>query len=176
MIEERLTVGLVVERRELSGPWGGVTWRPVAIFPTPPDVEPWTPLGIFGHAQRYYAGAYDIMLYSTDTANYRDNLEAADAKLWVVLRAEGREPPIEVVTVTADPAEGEANTEAGSNVVETVAMPADVAGFIAQFIADHHVERPVYKRQRDRKHGKSGQDGPPQGTAQHRPGRDEDRS
>lgn len=176
MIEERLTVGLVVERREHSGPWGGVTWRPVAIFPTPPDVESWTSLGIFGHAQRYYAGAYDIMLYSTDTANYRDNLEAADAKLWVVLRAEGREPPIEVVTVTADPAEGEANTEAGSNVVETVAMPADVAGFIAQFIADHHVERPAYKRQRDRKHGKSGQDGPPQGTAERRPGRDEDRS
>ena len=176
MIEERLTVGLVVERRESYGPWGGVTWRPVAIFPTPPDVAPWTPLGLFGQAQRYYAGACDIMLYSTDTANYRDNLEATEAKLWVVLRAEGREPPIEVVTVTADPAEGEANTEAGSNVVETVAMPADIAGVIAQFIADHHVERPVYKRQRDRKHGKAGQDSRPQGFAERRPGRDEDQS
>ena len=176
MIEERLTVGLVVERRELSGPWGGFTWRPVAIFPTPPDVEPWTSLGLFGQAQRYYAGAYDIMLYSTDTANYRDNLESTDAKLWVVLRAEGREPPIEVVTVTADPAEGEANTEAGSNVVETVPMPADIAGVIAQFIADHHVERPVYKRQRDRKHGGGPQANRPQGSAERRPGRDEDRS
>ena len=176
MIEQRLTVGLVVERRDLSGPWGGFTWRPVAIFPTPPDAEPWTSLGIFGQAQRYYAGAYDIMLYSTDTANYRDNLEATDAKLWVVLRAEGHEPPIEVVTVTADPAEGEANTEAGSNVVETVAMPADVAGVIAQFIADNHFERPTYKRQRDRTHGKAGQPGRPQGTAERGPGRDEERS
>ncbi len=176
MIEERLTVGLVIERRELSAPWGGFAWRPVSIFPTPPDVEPWTSLGTFGQAQRYYAGAYDIMLYSTDTANYRDNLDSAEAKLWVVLRPEGREPPVEVVTVTADPAEGEANTEAGSNVVETVSMPADVAGFIAQFIADHHIERPVYKRQRDRKHGRAGQGDRPQGSAEPRPGRDEDQS
>lgn len=156
MIEERMTVGLVIERLMLGGQWGGFAWRPVAVFPTPPEVEPWTPLGVVGGAARYYAGTYDIALYSTDTANYRDNLEAAEARLWVVMRPLGPEPPVEVLSLTADPAEGEGNTEAGGNVVETVAMPPEVAGVIAQFIAEHHVERVVYKRQRDRSRGGGG--------------------
>ena len=150
MIEDILTVGLVVERRRLTGPWGGVAWTPVAILPAAPDVAPWTPLGGTMERRRYYAGAIDIHLYSTDTANYRDNLEAAEPKLWVVLRPEGPEPPVGVLLVTADPAEGEASTEAGANVVETIAMPPGVAGVVAQFIAEHHVERPVLKRRRDR--------------------------
>jgi Protein of unknown function (DUF3305) len=150
MIEERLTVGLVVECRALSGPWGGHAWRPVTIFPSAPEVAPWTPLGGSAVAKRYYAGVAHIHLYSTDTTNYRDNLESGMPKLWVVLRPDGSEPPVEVVVVTADPAEGEANTEAGSNVVETIDMPGEIAAFVADFIAAHHVERPIIKRKRDR--------------------------
>lgn len=162
-----MTVGLIVERHPLSGPWGGVAWRPVAVFPEPPDAAPWTPLGHFGSATRYYAGTYDIALYSTETANYRDNLEAAEATLWVVMRATGPEPPVEVVAITADPSEGEGSTEAGSNIVETVAMPAEVAGVVARFIAEHHVERPVYKRQRDRhRRGPGGSKDGPSGTGE----------
>jgi len=68
----------------------------------------------------------------------------------VVLRPTGPEPPVEVALVTADPAEGEGATEAGNNVVETIAMPGEIAGVVAAFIAAHHVERPVIKRRRDR--------------------------
>lgn len=150
MIKEQLTVGLAVECRALTGPWGGVAWRPVAVFVAAPEVEPWTPLGTFGESNRYYAGAYDVDLYAIDTANYRDNLESGSPKLWVVMRADGPEPPIEILLVTADPAEGEASTEAGSNIVETIAMPAEIAGALAEFVVAHHVERPVYKRRRDR--------------------------
>ena len=150
MIEDIVTIGLVVERRQLTGAWGGVAFTPVAILPPTPDVAPWTPLGGPPERCRFYAGTVDIHLYSTDTANYRDNLEAAEPKLWVVLRPDAQEPPVGVLLVTADPAEGEASTEAGSNIVETIAMPPGVAGIIAAFIAEHHVERPVLKRRRDR--------------------------
>ena len=150
MIEDVLTVGLVVERRRLTGAWGGFAWAPVAILPAAPDVAPWTSLGGTPERMRYYAGAVDIHLYSTDTANYRDNLEAVAPKLWVVLRPEGPEPPAGVLLVTADPAEGEASTEAGANVVEMIDMPPGIAGVVAAFIAEHHVERPVLKRRRDR--------------------------
>jgi hypothetical protein len=149
MIEEQMTVGLVLERRHLGGDWGGIAWRPITIFPHAPDVAPWTPLGATKTAARFYAGAHPISLYSTDTANYRDNLASGAPKLWVVLRAEGTEPPVQVLTITADPAEGEGNTEAGNNVVETIDMPAEIAGVIAAFIAAHHVERPIIKRRRD---------------------------
>jgi len=71
------------------------------------------------------------------------------AKLWVALRPTGGEPPYALFAVTADPAEGEAWTETGSDLVDTVAMPAPVQAQIARFVAEHHVERPFYKRQRD---------------------------
>jgi len=150
MIEDRLSVGLVVERRALAGPWGGHMWRPVVAFATLPEVAPWTEIMRTADAVRYYAGEAYVHLYSTDTANYRDNLESGAPKLWVVLRPDGQDPPVEVQAVTADPAEGEAATEAGTNVVETLEMPAEVAAAIAAFIAAHHVERAIIKRKRDR--------------------------
>jgi hypothetical protein len=149
MIEDQMIVGLVLERRQLSGTWGGVAWRPVTIFAHAPDVAPWTSLGGTASGARFYAGAFPVSLYSTDTANYRDNLSSGAPKLWVVLRPDGAEPPVHVLTITADPAEGEGNTEAGKNVVDTVDMPPEVAGIVAAFIQTHHVERPIIKRRRD---------------------------
>lgn len=149
MIEEAIEVGLALERRISDGPWGGHAWRPLAVFEELPDVAPWTSLGMAGPSARWYAGLQHIHLYSTETRGYRDNLATGDPKLWVVLRAESPEPPIEVLLVTADPAEGEAATEAGNNIVETVSMPRGIAGAIAAFVEAHHVERPIIKRRRD---------------------------
>jgi hypothetical protein len=156
MIEERLVVGLVVACRRIDNAWADTqlqtaAWRPVTIFPVPPDVAPWTPLGGGPQGAMYYAGAHEIALFSTDTASYRDNLGSGAPKLWVVMRPLGVEPPVEIVAVTADPAEGESHTEAGSNVVETIDMPPEVAAELALFVTEHHVERPMVKRKRDRR-------------------------
>lgn len=161
MIEERLCIGLVVERSRIESEWAGLegsphAWRPVVVFAVPPDVAPWMPLGSTPRSARFYAGTQEIALYSTETANYRDNLERERPLLWVVMRPDARAEPhsdgtrVEIVAVTADPSEGESYTEAGSNIVETVEMPAEVAGDIAAFVAAHHVERPMIKRKRDR--------------------------
>ena len=82
--------------------------------------------------------------------NYRDNLASGAPSLWVVLRRTEGDPPLTLFTVTADPAEGEGMTEAGDDLVETVPMPPSIQDAIAQFIAEHHVERTFSKRQRDR--------------------------
>ena len=68
--------------------------------------------------------------------------------LWVVMHPTASDAPYELLTVTADPAEGEAFTDAGSNLVEAVPMPPDVVTAVAEFIAEHHVERPFLKRRR----------------------------
>ena len=82
-----------------------------------------------GCHDQFYAGAAEIALYRTETGNYRDNLASGAPQLWVVLRPTGVEPPYELFAVTADPAEGEAFTEAGNDLVETVPMPrADPGG------------------------------------------------
>jgi hypothetical protein len=106
-------------------------------------------LNAAGDSTLFYAGTATIDLYRTETENYLSNVESGCPLLWVVLRPTETEPPYEVVAVTADPAEGEASTEAGNNIVETVEMPAAVAVIVQAFIVEHHVERPFYKRQRD---------------------------
>ena len=103
----------------------------------------------------FYAGAASIELYRTETANYLSNLNSAVPSLWVALRPTGSEPPYDVQAVTADPAEGEAFTEAGNDLVDTVPMPTAIAEALEAFIAEHHVERPFFKRQRDRTGPKS---------------------
>ena len=113
----------------------------------------------------FYAGPATIELHRTETANYVSNLESGAPALWVVLRPTAGEPPYEVLAVTADPAEGEAFTEAGNDLVETVPMPDVIARTVEAFIADHYVERPFFKRQRDHAepdpHRKGGRGGKP---------------
>jgi uncharacterized protein DUF3305 len=143
----RIPVGVIVERRKASSPWIDFVWRPVAVLAGQPDTPPWSPLSNDGDKTTFYAGGADIKLYRTETTNYRDNL-AAEAGLWVVLRPTGSEPPYALFTVTADPAEGEAFTEAGADLVEQVPMPQSVRDIVAAFVAEHHVERTFYKQTR----------------------------
>jgi hypothetical protein len=98
----------------------------------------------------FYIGAADIELHRTETGNYQSNLTSGAPMLWIALRSTGGEPPYELFAVTADPAEGEALTEAGNDIVDVVPMPPAVRTQIEAFVAQHHVDRPFYKRQRDR--------------------------
>jgi hypothetical protein len=144
-----IPVGVVVERQKAASPWLDFVWRPVSVLSGIPAAAPWTPLGPAGDTTTFFAGTATIALYRTETANYIDNLGSGTPQLWVVLRATDAEPPYEMLAVTADPAEGEAFTEAGNDLVETVPMPPDIRDAVEAFIAEHHVERPFFKRQRD---------------------------
>lgn len=151
----RIPVGVLVERRKAKSPWLDFLWRPVSVLAGTPSAAPWTSIGAEGDVTLFYAGEAEIELHRTETANYRDNLASGAPALWVVLRPTAREPAYELLTVTADPAEGEAFTDAGNNLVETVPMPAGLAKKLADFVAEHHVERPFVKRQRDRSEARS---------------------
>jgi hypothetical protein len=128
--------------------WAQFLWRPVGVFAGKASAEPWTALDTRAEVALFYAGQATIELHRTETSYYRDNLASAAPKLWVVLRPTASEPPYELLAVTADPAEGEAFTDAGSNLVDTVPMPRDIAEAVVRFVARHHVERPFLKRQR----------------------------
>src|SRR5262249_45041060 len=115
-----------------------------------PDTAPWTRLDGDETAARFFLDRADVALFRGDTARYRDNLAMDEPSLWVVLRPTEAEPPLALVLVTADPSEGEARTEAGSGLVEVVAMPMSVCDVVAAFVAEHHVEEAFFKRKRDR--------------------------
>jgi hypothetical protein len=143
-----IAVGVVVERRQAKSAWVDFLWRPVSVFAGNPSAAPWTPLAVEAETTLFFAGEAAIELHRTETTNYRDNLASGAPALWVALRPVSSEQPYEILAVTADPAEGEAFTDAGSNLVEAVPMPPDVAETVARFIVEHHVERPFLKRQR----------------------------
>lgn len=145
-----IPVGVLVERTKGESQWVDFLWRPLSVLTGVPDTPAWTKLSEDDDRTQFYAGAADIELHRSETTNYRDNLAGDTPLLWVVLRPTGDEPPYALFTVTADPAEGEGMTEAGNDLVETVPMPLPIQETIAQFIAEHHVERAFVKRKRDR--------------------------
>lgn len=146
----QILVGVVVERRKADSPWVDYLWRPVGILPDAPDMPIWSVLREEGEAVLFYAGSRTIELHRSETARYRDNLATGSPQLWVVLSPAESDWPYTLAAVTADPAEGEAFTEAGANLVETIAMPDAVREAVEGFVAEHHVEREFVKRKRDR--------------------------
>lgn len=147
---ERMPVGVVVERRQLDGPWASERWTVAAIEPAGEAPQPWTLLAEGEGWQRFHAGIACLELFRTDTASYRDNLEARHPALWVILRRGPGPLGIELHAATVDPAEIEAHSDAGDDIIETAPLPAAVALWMTAFVARHHVERSFWKRSRDR--------------------------
>jgi hypothetical protein len=146
----RIPVGVMVERLKAKSAWIDHVWRPTAVLAGQPEAAPWTQLDGGAESATFYAGTAEIELYRSETGDYRDNLQTGTPALWVALRPTGGEPPYDILLVTANPAEGEALTETGTDLVETVPMPELIRDAVAAFVAEHHVEREFVKRQRDR--------------------------
>ncbi len=146
-------VGVVMRRRSIDNPWVDHMWSPVMILDEVPATAPWSVLSTEADATLYYAGSASIDLFSSDTANYRDNLADGKPLIWVALRRPDGGRELELTKVTADPTEGEAVFESGCDVIGTVAMPPDIASWIAAFVDQFHVERAFHKRKRDRAGG-----------------------
>jgi hypothetical protein len=143
-------VGVVVERSKSASQWAEFYWRAVGVLVGQPDTPAWTILSDDGQRATFYAGAANVALYRSETGFYRDNLHSGAPSLWVALRAADGEPPFAIAAVTADPAEGESFTEAGTDLVEQVPMPLPIQQLIAEFVTEHHVEQIFHKRKRDR--------------------------
>jgi len=148
--QQTIAVGVVVERSKAASRWSDYLWRPLSVIVGAPVTAPWSKLSDDGEHTCFFAGVADIALHRTETANYQSNLLSEQPLLWVVLRPSETSIPYELLMVTADPAEGEAMTEAGNNLVDTVPMPLAVQQTLASFVSEHHVEHRFSKRERDR--------------------------
>lgn len=148
MPEISLPVGVVAERRKVDHPWQDHAWKAVAVLSGVPGVAPGTRLSGDDNTGQYYIGAADLVLATTETALYRDNLMSPPPRLWVV--AQEVADTLSLSAVTADPSEGEAHAESAANLVSVVPMPPELATLIAEFVDEHHVERVFVKRKRKR--------------------------
>ena len=144
----RIPVGVVVERRQAESQWIDFVWRGTGVLPDEPEMTPWTVMREQEGTTLFYAGSATVDLYRSETARYRDNLASGAPSVWIVLTPSEGTWPYAVSAVTADPAEGEAFTEAGASLVEAVPMPEVLHQVIEDFIAQHHVETEFVKRER----------------------------
>ena len=150
MPEERITVSVIVEKRKSASIWIDHSWGVGAVMPGAPATVPMTLVARSEGVESYFLDVHQLTLASSETMHYRDNLIGGAPKLWVVLRPHDADGSIGLVSVTADPAEGEGHTQAGSDIVEAVPMHPEIAAFVASFVDEHHVEREFFKRKRDR--------------------------
>jgi hypothetical protein len=152
MSESWIEVGVIVVKRRLSSPWADHSWHVGGVLVPAPGLAPWTAMRRDAREELFFAGTAALSMHPGETSHYRDNLQSPEPRLWVQLRptidASG-EARVEIVAVTADPYEGEALADSG-DVLESTPMPAEIAVRLQEFFDAHHVERPFFKRKRDR--------------------------
>ncbi|AWU93197.1 DUF3305 domain-containing protein [Azospirillum ramasamyi] len=147
---ETMPLGIVVERRRGVTAWADWSWRPVSVIPGAGPVDPPGRLLMEGEGwSQSHAVTLTLELFRTDTEGYRLNLSQDPPRLWVVMRpgADGEELVPFIVTASAHEGEG---YQVGSDVVETVPMPAEVIALVRDFVEQHHVDVPFHKRERKR--------------------------
>ena len=147
-------VGVVLGRRSLDNPWIDHMWVAHTLLYPAPEVETGTLLSKDEAIALVYAGPATVELFVSETGNYRDNLISGAPGLWVAARSRSDGGTPDFVRVTADPTEGEAYFESGSDIVAALPMPAELNAWISAFVEDWHVERVFLKRKRDGKGGK----------------------
>ncbi len=150
MVSERMSVGVIVERLPAATRWASHVWRAVEVLPGAPATPAWTVLAEGAGATRYFAGTAELVVYSGETEALAHNLGAVSPSVWVVLRRAATAPGWQLLMATVDAGEAQAHADTGDDLVEMVAMPDEVRAWLAPFVARHHVERPKFKRRRDR--------------------------
>ncbi len=142
------SIGIVVAKRPGISEWQAEIWSTRAVLPDAPPIPAWTRLPSLPEEELYYAGELGLSLHSGDTSHYRDNLVGTPS-VWVQIRP-NPDDGIELIHATVDPYEGESLADSLTDRLDAVPMPADIAAWLAEFVAEHHVERPFFKRQRTR--------------------------
>lgn len=158
---EFLSLGVVVERRDIDNRWRKHDWRPVAVLPGADADARWRLLREEGPIAQFHAATLPLELFEKETAGYRVNLSNVPPMVYVVLRPgeDYGEEDVEPFLVTACPFEAESYAESGDEIVEGVPMPPEVLSMVHAFVERHHKEEPFKKRKRkpyDPRKGKGG--------------------
>ena len=149
-----ITLGVVIARDRIDHPWQEHAWRPVSVFLNAPEASQWRELRREEKSVHYHAATMALELHAKETIGYQANLETGSPLVYVVLRETSDSArPMQVAAITASPYDAEVyGYDMGSEIVGTVAMPDPLIELLEAFVAEHHVEEPFVKRQRQRHH------------------------
>ena len=147
---EQREVGVIAEWQAVESEWSDHRWRVVDLLPGAAQVPAWTLLASSPGMRRYFAGNAELHLYPLETDTLKHNLEGPQPAVYVFLRTTEAAPGMSLLGATVCAGEAQAHVDTGSDLVEAVPMPPDLAAWVADFVARNHVERPGWKRKRDR--------------------------
>lgn len=149
-----IRLGVVIARDKIDNPWQEYLWRPVSVFLNAPEAPEWRELRRGPASIEYHAATLPLELHAKDTPGYQANLGEETPSVYVILRdrPENADRPVDVALITASPHEAEAYGHASEERVGAVAMPDALAELLAAFVAEHHVDEPFVKRQRQKHH------------------------
>jgi hypothetical protein len=147
--DERMPVGVILERRKASNPWDDFVWRAAAVVPGAAPTPAWSVVREAPDATQFFAGTFTLELHPKETMLYRENLMGRTPSAYVVLVRDPAADPHGIIVrhVTVSPGDAEAYMDAES-AVETVPLPEIVQAWLQDYIAAFHVEEVFRKRKR----------------------------
>jgi len=144
-----MQVGVVIERRDAESEWIDHTWHVVAILPGAREIDGWVELEREAGRVRYHAATMMLEIFKGETEGYKYNLSLDPPVVFVVLDPDTEdETPLEITLATVCPYEAQDYLDGSEVLVETAAMPAAIAAWLADFVDKHHVDVPFKKRKR----------------------------
>jgi len=150
---EVLPVGIIVERRKIEHAWTDWSWKVIDVVVSPPPTDDWTVLRSGEDWTWFHATTSLIELHPKEAEAYVFNMKSKTPAIYVVLTDDEdieAEISLRVHLVTASPYEAQDYLDSGEDLVESMEMPPEVLAWIDSFIAEHYVEEPFIKRQRDK--------------------------
>ncbi|MEP1768781.1 MAG: DUF3305 domain-containing protein [Sulfitobacter sp.] len=144
-----MPLGIVIRRVPGVTRWVPYVWKAVAVLPGAGAAE-WKELRREGDAVEFHAATVPLELFRTDTEGYLHGLSTQTPSIYVVMRADVGDHPLDVTLVTASPYEAQDYADTGEELVEKVPMPEGLVAWIRDFIALHHEDEVFVKRRRDK--------------------------
>lgn len=145
---KQFPIAVIIERRKVDNRWISEKWEAVGIVPAFEAGDP-APRQIFADDERtqYLVGGFALELFRDEVENYHLNLSSPHPKVFVMWRLDDDSfARPEVLTVSY----GEAARFLDSGEqVDGVAMPAEVADWVGDFVNTHYKPAPRKKLRRN---------------------------
>jgi len=145
-----MPLGVVLRKAPGVTRWVPWNWTAVAVLPGAADVA-WREMRREGEAVEYHAGTLTLELHGAETEAYLNGLSSETPSIYVVMREQAGDYPLELLLVTASPYEAQDYTDSGEEIVEKVPMPSGLIAWVRDFVEEFHQEEVFVKRRRDKK-------------------------
>ncbi len=144
----RLPLGVVVRQSPGVTRWAAWSWRVTAVLPGAGPAD-WKVLRHEDGVTEYHAATPLLELHRAVVEGYKVALAMTPPSVFVVLRPTGGDARPIVHGVTASAYEAQDFTDNAEDIVEPVAMPPALHGWISAFTSVHFHAEPFVKRRRD---------------------------